>query len=111
MKNVVKTFGQYVKESNNFKDEDFTLGPPDNLDSYPICCVSLDMVPDTLQSWADTLSELSRIAPNCEIREFSNDVHSIDVMIVGPRRECNAIAQYWNDLRGADETEVEPYRG
>jgi hypothetical protein len=73
--------------------------------------VTVDMASDTLNVWADTISEMAKIAPNCIFQEFNPVTPDYwEVTIVGPEMECTAIANYWNNLTGGNEVMVEPFR-
>lgn len=94
MKNHINKFGQYIKES---------MG----MDEYT---VTVEMAADTVTIWADTLAELAEIAPNCYFSEFTSITpDNWDVTLVGSEEECEAIANYWNELTGGNEVIAEPF--
>ena len=95
--NKIKRFNQYINES--------VLGLDNSM------MVQLDMASETLKNWAMTLADLAEIAPNCVFVEFMSVTPDYwEVTISGSKMECSAIAKYWNDLTGADETTVMPFR-
>jgi hypothetical protein len=73
--------------------------------------VTIDMGADTLPTWGITITEMGKIAPTCIFQDFTSITPDYwDVTIVGPKMECEALAKYWNNLKGANEVEVEPFR-
>lgn len=97
-----------MKKLENFKNYKSFLN-----ESYsnPEAMVTLDMASETLANWATTLSEMAKIAPNCVFVSFDSVTADYwDVTISGSFSECQALADYWNDLKGADEVVVEPFR-
>ena len=92
MKNELKRFSQFVNESV----DDSTYE------------VTIDLVSgENLMNYASTFADLAKVAPNCTI--ISINAVTADwweVTLVGSMNECEAAAQYWNDLRGGDDIEV-----
>jgi hypothetical protein len=73
--------------------------------------VSVDMAAETLKAWADTISDMAEIAPNCIFQNFNAVTPDYwEVTIVGPEMECTAIANYWNNLTGGNEAMAEPFK-
>jgi hypothetical protein len=75
--------------------------------------VVIDLASDTLDNWAKTIEEMAKVAPNCVFQNFDpvgGRPDYWDVTLVGPKEECQAIADYMNSLRGGDEVMAEPFR-
>lgn len=95
-------FDQFLNEADS----------PLNESSHFESMVIIDMARETLKTWAITLDEMAKVAPNCEFASFSDVSPDYwETVIVGSEAECAAIAKYWNELQGGDEVVVEPYRG
>jgi len=73
--------------------------------------VTIDMAHDTIKTWSDTLAGMAEIAPNCLFHSFVPFKDYWEVVIIGPRMECEGLADYWNNLTGGSEVAVEPFRG
>lgn len=73
--------------------------------------VIVDMASDTIKTWSETLAEIADLAPNCIFQAFNPVTPDYwEVTIVGPEMECEAIADYWNNLTGGNEVVAEPFR-
>lgn len=90
MKKQVKNFGQYINESENMT-------------------VTIDFGYGKLVEMAKGFAALAKLAPNCEVMT-TDGVRSdyMSVEIVGPAKECNAVANHWNGLRGGKDIYTAP---
>jgi|LakMenEpi03Aug12_release.lakeMendotaPanAssembly.Ray.scaffolds.fasta_scaffold114766_2 hypothetical protein len=86
----IKRFSQYINESSV------------DMGTY---YVEIDMsAGDELYMYAKTFAELARLAPNTILDDMNTaNIDYYDVKMVGPKEECQAIADYWNNLRGSND--------
>ena len=71
--------------------------------------VVIEMPYDTLDVWANLLGDIAKLAPNCIINEILPAKDYWEVVVFGPKMECVALAEYFNDLTGGDEFTVQPF--
>jgi hypothetical protein len=93
MKKQVKNFGQYINESEMNQTT-----------------TSIDFGYGKLGEMAEGFAALAELAPNCQV--MSTDGVKRDYMtieIVGPAEECDAVADYWNELRMSKDIYTAPY--
>lgn len=95
MKKGIKFFEEFINE---------------NMGRNPESVVIISLGNNELEDWGITMSKLGQIAPNCEFLKFElANMDYWDITIAGPKIQCQAIADYMNELSGEFGTGVQVF--